>query len=441
MKNNNKKGFTLIELLAIIVILAIIAVITVPIILNIIENSKKGAAQNSAHGYKDAVQKYMVSEFAKDSSYRLPSGTYDVQSVTGYLTSAAKGNLDVQISGQIPESGYIEISDNKITTGCLKFGDYNVSISNGEVGNATTEDCSRIAASTLRGKSVAQNTENPNNGPIAYDHTEISSTESVTDEVILSTTDYRYTGANPNNYILFNCTDYNNPDTETCEIWRIVSVEGDNLKIVKETSIGEINYNSTDSNDWSTSDTQSYLNGSHYLGSGSAYLDLTTKNNNDITVNNRLYLNGISPSEDSSFKLTGTTYNLIQPKTWYLGGVDITAVSTPESTYTGERTKSGVIPGNATKVENKKVGLLYPSDFQYAGEWIYLGSDEWTITPTAPVGTDVLATYITSENSVLFAQVNSDSNKFAIRPVVYLISNIGLKGTGSSSDPYTIVVY
>ena len=39
----NKKGFTLIELLAIIVILAIIAVITTPIILNIIENAKKGA--------------------------------------------------------------------------------------------------------------------------------------------------------------------------------------------------------------------------------------------------------------------------------------------------------------------------------------------------------------------------------------------------------------
>ena len=47
-----KNAFTLIELLAIIVILAIIALITVPIILNIIENSRKGAAQDSAYGYK-----------------------------------------------------------------------------------------------------------------------------------------------------------------------------------------------------------------------------------------------------------------------------------------------------------------------------------------------------------------------------------------------------
>ena len=56
MKKLNKKGFTLIELLAIIVILAIIAVITVPIILNIIENARKGAAKNSVIGYGKAVE-------------------------------------------------------------------------------------------------------------------------------------------------------------------------------------------------------------------------------------------------------------------------------------------------------------------------------------------------------------------------------------------------
>ena len=47
MMKMNRKGFTLIELLAIIVILAIIAVITVPIILNIIDNARKGAASNA----------------------------------------------------------------------------------------------------------------------------------------------------------------------------------------------------------------------------------------------------------------------------------------------------------------------------------------------------------------------------------------------------------
>ncbi|MBP3920766.1 MAG: prepilin-type N-terminal cleavage/methylation domain-containing protein, partial [Bacilli bacterium] len=52
---NLNKAFTLIELLAIIVILAIIAIITIPIILNVVDNSSKGAAVDSAYGYKDAI--------------------------------------------------------------------------------------------------------------------------------------------------------------------------------------------------------------------------------------------------------------------------------------------------------------------------------------------------------------------------------------------------
>ena len=64
---NNKKGFTLIELLAIIVILAIIAVITVPIILNIIDNARKGAARNSVIGYGKSVE-LAYTQYQYDSS-------------------------------------------------------------------------------------------------------------------------------------------------------------------------------------------------------------------------------------------------------------------------------------------------------------------------------------------------------------------------------------
>ena len=75
LRNN---AFTLIELLAIIVILAIIAVITVPIILNIIENSRKGAATDSAYGYKDSINKYYVSELSNNNKLML-NGTYEVK--------------------------------------------------------------------------------------------------------------------------------------------------------------------------------------------------------------------------------------------------------------------------------------------------------------------------------------------------------------------------
>ena len=58
----NKKGFTLIELLAVIVILAIIALIAVPSVLNIIEDSKKGAAEASARNIIGAARTYYMQQ-------------------------------------------------------------------------------------------------------------------------------------------------------------------------------------------------------------------------------------------------------------------------------------------------------------------------------------------------------------------------------------------
>ncbi|MBP3920663.1 MAG: prepilin-type cleavage/methylation domain-containing protein, partial [Bacilli bacterium] len=59
------------ELLAIIVILAIIAVITIPIILNVVDNAKRGSVIDSAYGYKDAIHKFYVQELYEDQSFKL----------------------------------------------------------------------------------------------------------------------------------------------------------------------------------------------------------------------------------------------------------------------------------------------------------------------------------------------------------------------------------
>ena len=58
----NKKGFTLIELLAAIVLLAIIALIAVPIVLNLIKDSKKSSAVRSAEIYLEAAETFIVSD-------------------------------------------------------------------------------------------------------------------------------------------------------------------------------------------------------------------------------------------------------------------------------------------------------------------------------------------------------------------------------------------
>lgn len=69
MKKN--KAFTLVELLAVIVIIAIIALIAVPIVINTIEESEKGAFLSTADGYTRAIEnKYMLNVVeGKDQTY------------------------------------------------------------------------------------------------------------------------------------------------------------------------------------------------------------------------------------------------------------------------------------------------------------------------------------------------------------------------------------
>ena len=112
-----KNAFTLIELLAIIVILAIIAVITVPIILNIIENSRKGASIDSAYGYKDSVQQYYLSKSVGDT-------TSDVlaKEVTKTVSELEEDGLTV--NGQKPSDGWVKINKGQVVDYSLKFGDY-----------------------------------------------------------------------------------------------------------------------------------------------------------------------------------------------------------------------------------------------------------------------------------------------------------------------------
>ena len=60
-----KNGFTLIELLAVIVILAIIALIATPAVLNIIEDSKKSAAERSTEAVVKAAEVHYMAKVAK----------------------------------------------------------------------------------------------------------------------------------------------------------------------------------------------------------------------------------------------------------------------------------------------------------------------------------------------------------------------------------------
>ena len=124
MKEKNK-GFTLVELLAVIVILALIALIATPIILNVINDAKKQAAKDSAYGYMDAVEKYIVSSELEDKS--IQDGTYSVEELN---------SMGVSVKGSTPDNGNIEIKNGSVKSYDIGIDGYEVS--NGEVKKVST---------------------------------------------------------------------------------------------------------------------------------------------------------------------------------------------------------------------------------------------------------------------------------------------------------------
>ena len=109
-----KNGFTLVELLSIIVILAIIALITTPHILNIINNVKKRVAESSAIGYVDALEKGILQEELK-GKIKEKTEVY----VIGEM------DLDfVNIKGNKPSEGWLQLEKGLIKAYSLKIGEY-----------------------------------------------------------------------------------------------------------------------------------------------------------------------------------------------------------------------------------------------------------------------------------------------------------------------------
>ena len=101
-----EKGFTLIELLAVIVILAILMVVAVPKILNVIENSKKSAAESSIKLVKDAIKTQVTSGSIMGTNFTSDeSGCYTF-------------NFDDQTSGNAKE---LQLKNKENITGSIKY--------------------------------------------------------------------------------------------------------------------------------------------------------------------------------------------------------------------------------------------------------------------------------------------------------------------------------
>ena len=255
-----------------------------------------------------------------------------------------------------------------------------------------------------------------------------------------NTSDYRYEGKNPNNYVLFNG-----------ELWRIIGVfdsnthgkTGQNLtKIIRDESIGSYAWNKSNTNNWTDSSLKTILNDYYYNASSTGgdvcyFYGTTVPGNCDFT----------------KIGLNATSRGMIENVTWHLGGHS-TNSATAATFYTAER-GSTVYGSNSTPTTGY-IGLMYPSDYGYSvlvsscarttnlssynssscgGEsWLLKNGYEWTMTHFSSNSDYVF-------NVSNFANVNYNNTRsgYAVRPTAYLKSNVYvISGTGSITDPYVI---
>ena len=100
-----KKGFTLIELLAVIVILAVIALIATPAVLNIIEDSRKSAAEASVRNITNAAKTHYMLKMMEGESVSSIDLSSSVLTYDG--DKAKKGNLAYDANGNVIGKMYI----------------------------------------------------------------------------------------------------------------------------------------------------------------------------------------------------------------------------------------------------------------------------------------------------------------------------------------------
>ena len=229
---------------------------------------------------------------------------------------------------------------------------------------------------------------------------------------------YRYSGANPNNYVCFGSEDATCPSEN---LYRIIGIFNGQVKLIKATSSVSQSWDSKTSNTWSTSSMNKYLN--------------------------ETYLKSFT--EEWSKKIVETT--------WKVGGNTEENIknSTPAGVYQYEIVNPDNSNATAESAEYKsKVALMYAHDYGFAAEsskwgttltnygsvkssnWLHTDYFEWIITRNSSMSTYAF-------NSNQSGQVNSNGVWFSnpIRPVFYLDTSVTFKsGDGKKDSPYRIEV-
>ena len=421
MKKSN--AFTLIELLAVIVILAVILVIAIPRILDVIETSKKDSFKNAAQLIADSAEKKKVSDklLGKDEEITCK----DVAKINDEDYASCKITFD--------SDGIAKVS----ITGKGKFD--GLKITNGTKENAEVKEITKPTYGMKATEYITNLLEYDGDG-LKKDNT--------------SDANIRYYGSNPNNYVRFNN-----------ELWRIIGVFGNNVKLVRKDSLGSLSWDSSESsinggwgvNEWSQADLQVYLNKMYY--GGTSVTCYNEENNTTTTC--------------PTGTIDETSKSLIDYHTWNTGAPNYKELynSTTETLDTVEfyKAERGTVNGkicssgrycNDTVTRTTEwtgyIALPYGTDWAYASNendcntkidysstykcknnnWMQRSIGAWYLSPYANT---FFARSVWLVNGDGRADSGVASDTSAVFPAIYLKSNILIEsGKGTSSNPYIL---
>ena len=397
--------------------------------------------------------------------------SYNPSTYTTINTSALNGKtFDIVTTGSITSTGTIKLKEAQLskdtTLAYLVIFYIDGDKANNDIGSNSTNFKTSIEATVTQGTapmsatSLISNlynnaTKTPvTNNSITYQYDTKNSLMKDTAGNI------RYYGASPNNYIYFNCSDYSNQSSSTCETWRIIGVFNNKVKLIRGSQIGLYSWDNKNTttgaendygkNDWTNARLMKLLNPGYESEATGGSLYYNAKSGNCYSEQN-------NATKACDFTSTGIkndeTRGLISEETWTLRQ---SSDDYANEAYEYERSKGGVYTGRPIEWTGK-IALAYPSDYGYAADlekctkrlrsyddstctsnnWmktIIAPNYGWLLTPYS--GCAYFAWYVSLSGLV----TSSTAYRAAgVAPVLYLGSELVVKaGTGSSSAPYQL---
>ena len=413
-----KNGFTLVELVAILAVLGVIAILVLPGVKSNINNKKEKQYNNIVNVIENAAKSYY---------YQTSSGT--------------KITLEELANNKYIDPDITNPKTNEKMTGCVivsKDNGYNT------FKYIDESSCEKLLPGYGKGtkyiKELYKNeTERAKNG-LKKDNT--------------SDANIRYEGSNPNNYVKFND-----------ELWRIIGVFADNIKLIRNEALGDLSWDSSESsinrglgvNEWSRSDLKEYLNTMYYGGSA-----VTCYNEANNTTCPAASLN--EPAK-----------TMIDDHTWNTGAIEyatrtdtIAFYNAERGSLTGKKCTDGVGCNDTvtrTTSWTGYVALPYTTDWAYASSKVecqtnlQTASDDsssyfkyictqsnwmwhsdhlfmWMLSP-AVRSSEALTVWYACNNG--FVNDMGAYSAYSVFPTIYLKSDIKIVGgTGIKADPYIL---